>query len=69
MRNDRAGVKGVWSMLIPSCAPGLKAQAIRWALTLAKEHSKCRVIIEGYCKICLDALNKKIASPVGNYSL
>ena len=56
-------------MLIPSWAPGLKAQAIRWALTLAKEHSKCRVIIEGYCKICLDALNKKIASPVGNYSL
>lgn len=50
-------------MLIPSCATEVKAQAIRWALMLAKEHSKCRIIIEGYCKICLDALNKKDSKP------
>lgn len=69
MRNDRAVVKEVWSMFIPSCAPEVKARAIRWALTLAKEHSKCRIIIEDIAKFAWMLCIRKIASPVGNYSL
>nr|POF24536.1 hypothetical protein CFP56_76346 [Quercus suber] len=56
-RNEQGAVLMAWSKTIPKRSPiAAEAEAILWALHLAKGENWRKIIVESDSKICIDAI-------------
>ena len=68
-RDDRGNIMKYWSKAIPLNEPVVaEANAILWAIQIAKEEDFKDIIVEGDAKFCFDVLNSNVVESLWSIS-